>query len=64
MSNSNSGALNGQIINSVAAVYTWKGLMPAAKKVVTLPGTDLAKFTEKTSSKRTRLPSAQKISVS
>jgi CubicO group peptidase (beta-lactamase class C family) len=44
MSNSNSSALNAEIINSVGIVYKWAGLTPQVKKVVPVPDSLLSKY--------------------
>ncbi|CAN5519186.1 hypothetical protein BH10BAC3_BH10BAC3_40080 [soil metagenome] len=45
MSNSDNGALNSEIINSVASVYKWQGLMPDTRKVVEVPDPVLLQYT-------------------
>jgi CubicO group peptidase (beta-lactamase class C family) len=44
MSNSNNGALNNEIINSVAAVYNWEGLVPQKRKSITIADSVLVKY--------------------
>jgi CubicO group peptidase (beta-lactamase class C family) len=44
MSNSNSSALNSELVNSVATVYGWTGLIPEVRKAVDLPDTAYSKL--------------------
>lgn len=45
MSNSDNGSLNGEVINSIASVYGWRGLQPVSRKVAEVSDTVLSKYT-------------------